>query len=318
MKLPTYALQRIQRQAVADYSGKRYALIGTNEYVKSTFKRLLTPQATAIIEESIDPADVRESMLRIQDVMQTTPFQWEQPLIWIEGADHLFTQMSFPEDFPVSKHVVVCCSETEEIYVPASFLSVSITLKGAGAPTQDFIKWLILRKGMTTEIDILRFLAAEYKELLPALEKLLDQLYLKIHPRTTLMMKDLETGSSLEWDCEVILKALLVGDEAKVLKELNQALKTFHPKGIVTVLSRRVSLLIQVSAAVVLNAGAPDPSGDIRPWVWRNNVELVKEIPPQRLFKWAVSLDKAYSSLSRGSLSHRWVLFNMMADMSRI
>jgi hypothetical protein len=318
MKHAAAILQQINRQSSSDFPGKRYALLGANAYVKSLFKRVFSPRATALIEELTDPADVRESMLRIRDVLQTTPFQWEQPLMWIEGAENIFSSMSFPEDFPASKHIVICCSETEEIYVPTSFISVSITMKGAGATVQEFVRWLMQYKGLSAEIDVIRFLAAEYKDTFPALEKLLDQLYLKIHPRTMLLMKDLETETSLEWDCELILKAMLIGDEAKVLKELNQALKTFHPKGIVTVLSRRVTLLMQVASAIVINGGAPDPSGDIRPWVWRNNVELVKEIPPPRLFKWAVALDKAYVMLSQGNLPHRWTLFNMMTEMARI
>lgn len=318
MRHPASVLQAIQRQQPGDYPGKRYALLGVNPYIKSAFRRLLAPRATAILEEQVEPTDVRESLLRIRDVMQTTPFQWELPMLWVEGAEHVFTSMSFPEDFPVSRHIVVCCSTTEEIYIPTSFTSVTIGIKGAGAPLQEFIKWLLAYKGMSAEIDVIRFLASEYKENLPALEKLIDQLYLKLHPRTVIVMKDLESESSLEWDCEVILKALLVGDESAVLKEFNQALKTFHPKGIVTVLSRRVMLLMQISTAVVLNGGAPDPTGDIRPWVWRNNMELVKEIPSARLFKWSVALDKAYATLSRNPISYRWTLINMMAEMSRL
>lgn len=318
MKHPATILQAIQRQTPAEYAGKRYALIGAHPFIKSAFKRLLTLKATAILDEDVDPVDVRESLLRIRDVMQTSPFQWEQPLLWIEGAEHVFTSMSFPEDFPASKHVVVCCCETEEIYIPASFTSVAIGVKGAGAPLQEFIRWTMSYKGVSAEIDVIRFLAGEYKENLPAMEKLIDQLFLKIHPRTVLMMKDLETEVSLEWDCELILRAMLIGDEAAVLREFHQALKTFHPKGIVTVLSRRVTLLMQIYTAVVLNDGAPDPTGDIRPWVWRNNMEMVKEIPAPRLFKWAVALDKAYSTLSRNPISHRWTLFQMMAEMSRL
>lgn len=318
MRQPGSVLQAIQRQTESEYPGKHYALLGANPYIKAWFRRLISPRATVLIEEQVDAVDVRQSLLRINDVMQTTPFQWELPLLWIEGADHVFSSMSFPEDFPVSRHIVVCCSETDEVYIPGSFIPVNISIKGAGAPLQEFLKWMLQYKGISAEIDVIRFLAGEYKDNMAALEKLTDQLFLRIHPRTVLMMKDLEADVSLEWDCELIIKALLKGDEGAVLKEFNQALKTFHPKGIVTVLSRRVTLLIQVTQALVLNNGAPDPSGDIRPWVWRNNLELVKEIPPPRLFKWAVALDKAYASLSRGSLSHRWVLFNMMTEMSRI
>jgi hypothetical protein len=318
MRHPASVLQSIQRQQKNEWPGKRYALLGANPYVKGWFRRLIAPRSTVLIEENVDPAGVRQSLLRINDVMQTTPFQWELPLLWIEGSDHVFSAMAFPEDFPISSHIVVCCSETEEVYIPPSFIAVSIAIKGAGAPLQELLKWVLVHKGMSAEIEVLRFLAGEYKENLLACEKLIDQLYLRIHPRTMLVMKDLETDASLEWDCELIIKALLEGDEGKVLKEFNQALKTFHPKGIVTVLSRRVLLLAQIAQALVLSSGQPDPAGDIRPWVWRNNLELVKDIPPSRLFKWTVALDKAYATLSRGSVSHRWTLFNMMSEMSRV
>lgn len=316
MNHPAPILRKLEKQS--EIGGLRLALIGEHPFIKSLFRRLILPRATAVIEEQVEPTDVRESLLRIRDTMSTTPFQWEKPVLWIDGAEHVFSNMSFPEDFPNSTHAVVAALSSDQTYVPPSFQRVVISIKGAGAPLQDVIHWLLRTRSMEADIDVIRFLAGEYKDSLFELEKVADQIFLRIHPRTTVTAKDIEPELSIEWDCDLIIKALLEGDEGKVLKEFHHALKTFHPKGIVTILSRRVMMLMQISTAIVLNNGAPDPSGDIRPWVWRQNLELVKEIPPQRLFKWAVALDKAYASLSRNSLPHRWVLFQMMAAMARL
>lgn len=316
MKHPGAVLQALSR---GQNEGARIALVGTNPYVKGLFRRVLLPQVTSVQEELIDPVDVRESLLRIRDTMQTTPFQWEKPMLWIEGAEHMFSSMSFPEDFPTSSHIVVCVSETDEVYMPPSFTAVVITMKGAGATVQDLVKWLITYKGMSGDIEVLRFLAGEYKDNFPSLEKLLDLLYLKLYPRTILTMKDLDSANTgTEWNTDVILRAILANEEAEAINEMMVALKTFHPKGIVTILSRRVLLLMQIATAVVLNNGSPDPGGDIKPWVWRQNVEFVKEIPEQKLFRWALALDKAYASLSRGKASPRWTLIQMMSEMTRV
>jgi hypothetical protein len=308
-------LTQIQRAPLTEQRGKRYALVGQNPYITSHFRRQFLKSTTAVIEENVDPTTLKQSMFRLRDVTQTRPFKWESPMIWVEGAGNLFASMSFPDDFSVSDHLIVCCVDSDSTYIPPSFLTVCVDEKGGNL--QDFIKWLMQGRGMTSEVDVIRFLTAEFKDNLPALEKLLDQMYLRIHPRTVLTLKDLEGDASLEWDCEVVIKALMEGKETQAFKEVMVALETFHPKGIVTVISRRVQLLIQIAASIATSGGSPDPTGDIRPWVWRNNVELVKQIPNPRLFKWALALDKAYAQMSKSPLPYQWVMVNLVSDMSR-
>jgi DNA polymerase III delta subunit len=171
------------------------------------------------------------------------------------------------------------------------------------------------RKGLNGELDAVRFLASEYKEDLPALDKLLDVLMLQLHPRTVVATKDLDATDE-GWDTTFMITAIVKGEEHKVLAEMQKALETFHPKGILTVLTRRVNLLMAVAAANVLSGGQPEAS-EIKPWVWRQNAELVKEIPLKRLAQWAVALDRGYFALSRGSVSMRWVLTQTLLELSR-
>lgn len=313
MRHPAATLSLIQRK---DFSvrGKRIALLGTNEYIKAAFRKILFSYSSAIEELEVDETQLRASLLRLRDITLTSPFQWEQPLIWVTAAQHLFASLSFPDDFPQSDHIIVCCSDVDSVYVPSSFIPVQIDSKGGAL--QDFIRWMMQQKGLTSEIDVIRFLSSEYKDDLPAVDKLLDHLYLKIHPRSVLMEKDLESGDHLEWDCNLIIRSMVEGDEQKALSEVQKALITFHPKGIITVLARRITLLITISASVLTSTGSPDDS-EIKPWVWRQNAELLKMIPNERLFKWSIALDRAYALLSRGSVSYRWTLYNTMLEMCR-
>jgi hypothetical protein len=47
-----------------------------------------------------------------------------------------------------------------------------------GDKLQDFIKWMMQQKGMSSEIDVIRFLSSEFKDNLPEVDKLLDQVFL--------------------------------------------------------------------------------------------------------------------------------------------
>lgn len=312
MRHPAFILQSLDR--ASDAAGKRFVLIGQNPFILDILKRVLTGLCSTTDYESIDEAGVRSSYLYLRDKLLTVPLPWEQPLVWVDQADLLLNQMSLPEDLPSSSHCLVLLSSNIDTYIPPSFTAVLLDPKGK--ELQDFIRWQMLRKGLNGETDAIRFLASEYKDDLVSMDKMLDQIALELHPRTVLSMKDLEATGSDGWDSTGMLHSIIKNEETKVLAEMVKALETFHPKGVVTVMTRRVNLLMQVKHTNLVTGGQPE-SMEIKPWVWRQNVELVKEIPLRRLAQWAVILDRTYAQLSQRSVSYRWTLSSALLEMTR-
>lgn len=311
MRFPAPILQSFEKNPT---EGMRYVLIGKDGFVLQCFRDMFSGYVTNITISEISPLDLRASYLGLRDQLLTNPLPWERPLIWIQEADLLLGQMSHPDDFPASRHTLVFTTSSREVYVPPSFIPVD--LEPTGKENQDLIRWMFLKRGLNAEPAVIKFFSTEFKDSLGDLYKFLDQLHLLIHPRTVVSLKDIDAEETDTWDSTGMIHSIVNNEEQKVLAEAVKALTTFHPKGVVTVLTRRVSLLMQVAAVKVLGEAASDQNA-IKPWVWRQNEELVKDIPLKRLANWGVILDRTQSALSTGKGSMRWILLNALIEMTR-
>jgi len=314
MRHPAAILNTLGGMTAESMMGKRLSLMGSNPYVKKVFRELFSRLSTDVTLLEVDANTTREAVLRMNDILNTKSFPWEHPVIIVQGAEHVFSSMSFPDDFPEGPHVIIAMSATESVYCPSSFIPVSTDVKGASL--QDFIKWMLSRRGVSTETSVIRYLSSEYREDLIFLEKLLDRAYISAHPRKVLVMADVETVN-LEWDATPIIEGAADGDESRALKEAFHALKTFHPKGIVTILIRRVNILLKIDLSSAVSNSQFGDMGDVKPWVWKQNQAIADSIPSIKLVKWALMLDQAYTKLSKNRREHRWILMNLIVNMSR-
>lgn len=307
MRHPAAALKSLRHSQ----EGCRLILIGANEFLRQTFRGFLELKATETVTLTVDVSNIRYSGLELNTRLSTAPMPWDLPLVWVSNADPLLGAISYPDDFPKSRHCVVLQVD-QPCYYPPSFTPVQLTMDAA--QRQELVRWFMDSREVKAELDAVRFLATEYKEDFTPLPKLLDQLALEIYPRTVISTKDLQREDS-GWDATFLLHAITAGEEHNVLSEMAKASETFHYKGILTILIRRVSLLIQVAAAVQLSGGQPEDS-EVKPWVWKQNAELLEKIPLKRLSQWAFLLDNAYVSMSRSS-SQRLILITSLLEMSR-